>query len=94
MHHSVKLYVYYLIMLLLPVASVSICKSVIPKMVVACWDTFIFLDRVITQMTVIRALSLFIVQNNRHKYCFISLCSTVALYLYFTINAGHIWVPY
>ena len=102
MRNSVMLYVYCLIMLLLPVASVSICKSVIPKMTVVCWDTLIFVDLpgscnkdlVITQMTVSRALLLFIVQSNRHKYYFISLCSTAAIYLHFTISAGHIWVPY
>jgi len=63
-------------------------------MKVACWDKLIFLHRVITQMTVIRALLLFIVQSNRHKYCFISLCSTSAIYLHFTVSAGHILVPY
>ena len=94
MPNSVMLFVYCLIMLLLPVATVSICKSVIPKMTVACWDTLIFLDCVITHMTVVRAMLLFIVLSYRHKYCFINLFSTAAIYLYFTINAGHMWVPY
>jgi hypothetical protein len=93
MCHSVTLYVCCIIMLLLPVVSVSVYFSFIPNMKVAFWDTIMFQYRVITQMSVSRALLLFIVHNNRHKFCFISLCSTVAIYLQF-ISAGHIWVPY